>query len=98
MTVYGRESGHSEYEWQKTDSLPDPLLTMTETTIALGEKNDSLLQDLTVVAPAPANPRRQPLPDPPDKGDGGSRMSWVWLGGALLVVGIGLVFVILAFS
>ncbi|MEN9223457.1 MAG: hypothetical protein Q6M04_13570 [Thermostichus sp. BF3_bins_97] len=97
VTVYGRESGHSEYEWEKTDSLLNPILAMTETTVALGEKSDLLLQDMTVVAPDPVNLRRKPLPDPTGKDDGGSRISLVWLGGALLVAGIGLAFLILAF-
>ncbi len=97
VTVYGRESGHSEYEWEKTDSLLNPILAMADTTVSLEEKSDLLLQDLTIVAPDPVNLRRKSLPDPTDKNDDGSRISLVWLGGALLVAGIGLAFLILAF-
>lgn len=50
VTVYGRESGHSEYEWEQTAPLLNLLLASEETTVLLEKKGDRLLQDLTVVA------------------------------------------------
>ncbi|MFQ3613331.1 MAG: hypothetical protein SNJ68_06415 [Cyanobacteriota bacterium] len=97
VTVYGRELGHAEYEWEQTGSLLNPTLAMTDTTVSLTEKSDLLLEDLTVVAPDPVNRRRHPGPEPMDRTDTGSRFSLVWLGGALLAAGIGLAFLILAF-
>ncbi len=97
VTVYGRESGHSEYEWEQTGSLLNPTLEMTDTTVFLVEKSDLLLEDLTTVAPDPVNLRHNPGPEPMEPTDTGSRISLVWLGGALLVAGIGLAFLILAF-
>ncbi|MEN9231959.1 MAG: hypothetical protein Q6L68_13725 [Thermostichus sp. DG02_5_bins_236] len=95
VTVYGRQSGHAEYEWEQTGSLLNPTLAMADTTLV--EKSDLLLQDLTVVAPDPINLRRNPAPELMDRTDAGSRFSLVWLGGALLAAGIGLAFLILAF-
>ncbi|MCF2972409.1 hypothetical protein L1047_14530 [Synechococcus sp. Nb3U1] len=97
VTVYGRESGHTEYEWEQTGSLLNPTLAMADTTVSLAEKSDLLLEDLTIVAPDPVNLRRNPRPEPVDRTETGSRFSLVWLGGALLAAGIGLAFLILAF-
>ncbi|MCJ2543067.1 hypothetical protein [Thermostichus vulcanus] len=97
VTVYGRELGRAEYEWEQARSLLNPTLAMPDTTISLAEKSDLLLEDLTVVAPNPVNQRSNPQPEPMDRTDTGSRFSLVWLGGALLAAGIGLAFLILAF-
>lgn len=94
VTVYGRELGRTEYEWEQTKSLLSPALA--DTTVALTEKSERLLEDLTVVAPDPVNPQNEPVPEPVQPTDVGSRFSWVWLAGAVLAVGVGLAFLILA--
>jgi hypothetical protein len=99
VTVYGRESGHSEYEWEQTAPLLNPLLASEETTVLLEKKGDRLLQDLTVVAPDSVNSKPEPAPENPvGKTDIGSRsrISWVWLGGAVLIVGIGVILLLVA--
>lgn len=99
VTVYGRESGHSEYEWEQTAPLLNPLLASEETTVLLEKKGDRLLQDLTVVAPDSVNSKPEPAPENPvGKTDIGSRsrISWVWLGGAVLIVGIGVTLLLVA--
>ncbi|MEN9203011.1 MAG: hypothetical protein Q6K80_07560 [Thermostichus sp. DG_1_6_bins_120] len=95
VTVYGRQLGHAEYEWEQTGSLLNPKLAMADTTLV--EKSDLLLQDLTVVAPDPVNPHPNSEPKSTDQSNSRSHFSLLWLGGALLVVGIGLAFLILAF-
>ncbi len=100
VTVYGRASGHSEYEWQKTEPLRDPLLGAEETTLVLEKQGNRLLQDLTLVAPDPAGPKPSPVETDPGNqaaGKGGAGIAWLWLAGALLVVGIGLAVLVFVF-
>ncbi|MFS8861041.1 hypothetical protein [Synechococcus sp. B60.1] len=49
--------GHSEYEWQQTEPLRDPLLGAEETTLVLEKQSHRLLQDLTLAAPDSASPQ-----------------------------------------
>ncbi|MFS8864843.1 hypothetical protein NW857_04395 [Synechococcus sp. H55.9] len=90
VTVYGRTSGHSEYEWQQTEPLRDPLLGAEETTLVLEKQSNRLLQDPTLVAPDSAGPQPEPREKAADKkaaGKGGSPIAWLWP--AVLMVGMG---------
>ncbi|MFS8910101.1 hypothetical protein NW841_03025 [Synechococcus sp. H60.3] len=49
--------GHSEYEWQQTEPLRDPLLGAEETTLVLEKQSHRLLQDLTLAGPDSASPQ-----------------------------------------
>ncbi len=100
VTVYGQVSGHSEYEWQQTQPLRDPLLSAEETTLVLEKQGNRLLQDLTLIAPDSAGPD----PEPREKGSGkkaaskgGSPLAWLWPAGAVLMVGIAVAVLLLFF-
>ncbi|MGQ9836599.1 MAG: hypothetical protein ACUVRV_01190 [Cyanobacteriota bacterium] len=99
VTVYGRELGRTEYEWEQTKPLLNPALA--DTTVVLTEKSDPLLEELTVVAPDQVNLQNNPRQEPVQSTNTGfhfsSRFSWIWLAGVVLAAGIGLVFLILVF-
>ncbi|MFS8815379.1 hypothetical protein ACVW0Q_001726 [Thermostichus sp. MS-CIW-21] len=100
VTVYGRASGHSEYEWQQTQPLRDPLLSAEETTLVLEKQGNRLLQDLTLVAPDSAGPQPEPKEKGPGQkaaGKGGSPIAWLWPAGAVLMVGMAVAVLLLFF-
>lgn len=100
VTVYGRASGHSEYEWQQTQPLRDPLLSAEETTLVLEKQGNRLLQDLTLVAPDSAGHQPEPKEKGPGQkaaGKGGSPIAWLWPAGAVLMVGMAVAVLLLFF-